>query len=111
MADDLNSIPVSPSSNKTPEERSVMSKFFGGGSAPQGEANASPLQDQPPSTSSKFDWKFIGVATLLFILLANPWIDALIGKMPKCESSMVVMGIKGVLFLLLLVVAIWVMKK
>ncbi|HMP28162.1 MAG TPA: hypothetical protein PKD85_01095 [Saprospiraceae bacterium] len=74
----------------TPEENSVMKNMFDGG-----QAKKSPK-----------GWihtiKLAGISAALFILLANPWIDAILCKLPYCEdNSMIILAIKGLLFLII----------
>ncbi len=109
VADSLDDIPVAPSSQKTPDEIAAM-RFFEAPSQ-NGDSSSGGQSSGQPQGQSRFDWKFIGVAVVLFLLLANPWADSLIGKIPKCEGALAVTGIKGLLFLLLLIVAVYVMKK
>ena len=93
--DKLSDLPPKNDTIKTPEETALLSQFFGA-SSPGEDVNRS----QQGSLKSRLNWKMIGIATLSFVLLANPWIDKIFCKIPHCGSPAAILGIKTVLFLL-----------
>jgi len=92
--DKLTDLPPTQSPS-TPAEEAVMNQFFG----PPGE---------PAKTTSRFgriEWKLLGATALLFVLLANPWSDLLLCKVPYCGGSMMTSLItKTVLFVIILAI-------
>ena len=82
-------------SPSTPAEDAVMNQFFG-------------PSDEPSKSTSKFsriEWKLLGATALLFVLLANPWVDKLLCKVPYCgESQISSLATKTVLFVIILAV-------
>lgn len=123
--DSLSALPPKNDTLKTPEEEAVLGQLFPpsyGGNPPQNQQmmNVQPQNPQqqpnqmiqpPPQPQKnippgKMNWKLIGISTMLFLILANPWIDKLLCKIPYCEEgSMSLIGIKALLFALLLVIA------
>jgi len=92
MGDDLGSLPEG-ATDISPQEKEVISSLFGSG--PAGGAMHS---------AGGMNWKLIGGATMLFVVLANPWIDAMLCKIPKCGNPMIVFGIKAVLFVVVMMI-------
>jgi len=75
----------------TPQENAVMNQFFG--------------PPQPTSTSkfSRIEWKLLGAIVVLFVILANPWIDMALCKIPYCGGSDISsLATKTVLFAIVL---------
>lgn len=103
----LASLPVKNDTMKTPEEDNIIKQLFA--KPPTPATSATQPADQPPAPlpqnkpPSKINWKFTGLAIFLFILLANPFVDNLISKLPYCGGSAGIMGVKTVLFAILLV--------
>ncbi len=89
--DKLTDLPPKQSSS-TPAEDAVMNQFFG----------------PPTESTSRFgriEWKLLGATALLFVLLANPWIDLILCKVPYCGGSqMTSLATKTVLFVIILAV-------
>lgn len=115
--DKLSDLPPKNDTVKTPEETAVMDQFFPGGGVAASNAPPSHQPDagEPPQpqqlykstdpSSSRLNWKLIGFSAVLFISLANPWIDKLLCNIPYCGgNTMTLLGIKVLLFLLLIVV-------
>ena len=123
--DKLSDIPSKNDTVKTPEEEAVMNQFFSIGSTiPQTQGYSSqhpqdfssgarsqamvagqPSGCPPQCRSSKLNWKFISLSAILFVLLANPWIDQIFCKIPYCGSNVIsLLGIKVLLFLILIIV-------
>lgn len=119
--ENLATLPPKNDTIKTPEEEAIMKQLFPNPPQPH------PVQPSPPSSTgshpsmgnaspsgnnssskppSTIKWKLVGVTILLFILLANPWVDALFTKVPYCgEGGMTVLGVKALLFAILFVLA------
>lgn len=92
MGDELVSLPEAPT-DISPQEKEAINSLFG-------ESKISGVS----SGVSSMNWKLIGGSLALFALLANPWIDSMICKIPKCENPMIIFGIKMILFTLVMVV-------
>ena len=113
--DRLSELPVKGDTVKTDEESEIINHFFPGGSTQgpqQGQQHLSPIQQGNSSSSnstlmSKLNWKLIGMASILFVVLANPWIDSLFCKMPYCgENAAALFGIKTLLFVIIMTMII-----
>jgi len=121
----LSELPPKADTIKTPEETEILNKFFPGGIPPGVYPGAMQQQGMPPGAmqqqgmppgamqqqsldpenQSRINWKMVGLAVTLFVILANPWIDNVLCKIPYCgENSMMLFAIKTCMFLLLLVV-------
>lgn len=101
--DRLTDLPLNPNSQKTPEESQILNQFFPGKPQENQEVPSNP--NPSPQNQKKMNWKVIGITTLLFVLLANPWMDGLFCKIPYCgENSTVIFGVKTILFMLLIIV-------
>lgn len=114
--DSLEELPT-VESHPTPQENAVIQEFF----ASPAQQNQQTVQ-QPPvgqqvgsqpqqsmkqlstattgNSKRKLDFKKLGATMLLFAMLANPWIDGLVCKIPKCENPQTVFVVKLVVFLL-----------
>jgi len=127
--DKLSDLPVKNDTVKTPEEAAVMNQFFPGGqtgghASPQGmppqgpppgargpppgamiPGGQGPPPQAQPAQKSRLNWKLIGLSAVLFVALANPWIDAMFCKIPYCgTNAAALLGIKVLLFLMLIIV-------
>lgn len=90
--DSLTNLPVDENDNTSPQEQVILSRYFGD-------------EKETSTSSSSMNWKLVGYTSLLFVLLANPWIDKLFEMIPYCGStSYGVFGIKVLLFLFLLII-------
>jgi hypothetical protein len=90
-SDNLSNLP--PVNNQpTEQERSVVNNLFGTPSPPQ-------------THKSGIRWKNIGIGVVAFAILANPWIDKILEKLPYCDNPIMVFGIKIVLFFIILFVS------
>ena len=88
--DRLTDLPPKEDTELTPQEDEVMKNMFGGSGG----------------TPKKRGWmetlKLAAVSALLFLALANPWIDIIFSKLPYCgESSISVLAVKTLLFFIL----------
>ena len=98
--DKLAELPPQNETVKTPEEEQIMNQFFAG----VGQDTVHP-QKESGSFLSRINWKHIGIATLLFAALANPWIDQLFCKVPYCgDNKFSLLGIKTVVFFMLILI-------
>ena len=77
-------LPVKDDTDYTPEELATLQQYFGG----------------VPPKDEGINWKLLGYISVLFVLLANPWIDDLICKIPKCSNPIIVLVLKFVVFIL-----------
>lgn len=96
--DRLSDLPPSDGAQMSPQESDVMQKYF---SAPP---------NSPASTNSKtkVGWmdaiKMAFYVAVLFVFLANPWIDSVMCMVPYCgDSSMILLAVKTLLFMVLFV--------
>jgi len=82
------------SSQTTPQESAVMDQLFGPSSQVKGT-----------SRFNRIEWKLLGATVLLFTVLANPWIDQIICKVPYCGGSQLSsLATKIVLFTIILAI-------
>ncbi len=90
--DKLSDLPPKQSS-PTPQENDVMNQMFG------------PAEPRTPASKfSRVEWKLLGATTLLFVFLANPWIDQILCKVPYCGGSSISSLItRTVLFVIILI--------
>lgn len=98
--DKLTDLPPVENSSKTPEEAQILNQFFGGASDVGDDDTLDSVPQKP-----KMNWKMIGVSVLLFALLANPWIDSVLCKLPKCESTSTIFILKIVVYIILVMCA------
>jgi len=80
---------------KTQEESSIMDQFF-----PEDEPEKD--VDEQPSFFQRLDIKKAAMITFVFILLANPWSDSIISKMPYMDNGLVSFGFKGLIFFVIM---------
>lgn len=88
----LSDLPPADATDMTPQESSVMQKYF----------NAAP--NDTASKTSKAGWmdtiKTAFYAAILFVLLANPWIDTILCVVPYCgDSALTLLAVKTLLFM------------
>lgn len=106
--DRLSDLPEKNDTVKTPEEAAIMGQFFpeNGGPSSRRVGQAEPDEDDEDERSepSRLDWKLIGTSSVLFLALANPWIDSALCKIPYCGSAGMLLVIKFIVFLLLMIV-------
>jgi hypothetical protein len=82
--DRLADLPTDENSTNTPEEENVMKKYF--------------PSSTPPSTKWGTAFKMTGYIAVLFMALANPWIDVILSKIPYCENPIALFFVKGFIF-------------
>jgi hypothetical protein len=87
--------------NISPHEKEVMNKYFGESSPPSEEGGG---DDDVPSKGSTIKWKLVGYTALVFLLLANPWIDTIFCLVPYCGNSLSMFAIKTLLFCIAFVI-------
>ena len=90
--DRLSDLPPKEDTELTPQENEVMKNMFGG-----------------TGSTKKKGWmetlKLAGLSAVLFVVLANPWIDMLFSKLPYCgENVMSTLIVKTLLFLIVWIV-------
>ena len=108
--DKLTDLPVKSDTVKTKDESEIMDQLFPRGARSEGSsaprAGEAPAADSTQaSMRSKLNLKMIGLASLLFVALANPWIDNLFCKLPYCgDNALAVMGVKVLIFIIVLVI-------
>lgn len=97
---------------KSHEEDTILTQIFGSDiDAKKNSALYQSTDISPGQTQPGMDWKLLGVCICLFVICANPWIDKLICKIPKCENSTLVFVIKASIFAVLLLLAMYMLKK
>jgi len=87
--DRLDDLPEKEDAAITPQEKVLITRFFG-------------KEQQPAEDKKKSKWKFIGYVMIAFILLANPWIDNILGVIPNCGSPLAKLGLKAMVFFITL---------
>ena len=91
--DDITQLPLKKGVQLTPQEDEVMRQFF-----PTNQ-NQVPLQG---AQKANLNWKLIGSTALLFVVLANPWIDMAICKIPYCgDNVLLLLLLKLMLFVII----------
>jgi hypothetical protein len=88
MADRLDKLPTK-NTELSDSEKDTIQKFFG-------EGDSSPTKEGQNSIL-----KLVGYTTLLFVALANPFINPLLEKIPYCDSAAGTLALKTVLFMIL----------
>lgn len=88
--DDVNVLPITGQKN-TPPELAILQQYF----ATHGSS---------PSVKTEFGVKESLYATLLFIVMANPVVDHIIGYIPHTGSSLIRAGIKAIIYFVFLYV-------
>lgn len=100
----LSTLPSKNDTVKTPEEEMILQQLFAGppshAAAPSIPVNPNNLP--PPSSHPKLNWKILGLTVALFAVLANPWIDSLLCKIPYCGGGIGITALKTLLFFILL---------
>ena len=89
----LDDLPVSDESKPSPQEEQVMDKYFSGAAA---------------KADNNLKWgmtfKLAGLASLLFMALANPFVDSLFTILPYCGGNAFgIFGVKIFIFMMLFV--------
>jgi len=105
--DNLSDLPIKNDTVKTKEEVEVIEQFFPGksvepfpGGAPQNDSG-----NTLDTLKTKLNWKLIGLSSLLFVALANPFIDGIFCKIPYCgDNAMTMLGIKVFLFIITMII-------
>lgn len=89
--DKLDSLQLKEDTKHTPEEIKILQEYF---------------EDESESENYLgVNWKMVGYATLIFILLANPWIDTAFEKVSFLGSNPIsIFAVKVVLFFILFAV-------
>jgi len=88
--DDLTTLPLNDDAVVSPQETEVIERFF-------------PNSETSPSSDGSSNLTLIGYATLLFIALANPFVDNLLEKIPWFNGSHVsVIAVKTLIFVIIL---------
>ncbi len=115
--DRLSDLPIN-NTPLSPQEQQVMHQYFGpspqGSQGPpqglQGPPKAQPEHfsqkgSAPASSSGNLNWKLIGSVSLLFVMLANPWIDMALCKIPYCgDRAILLLAIKLVIFVIVYII-------
>nr|QBK87017.1 MAG: uncharacterized protein LCMAC103_03610 [Marseillevirus LCMAC103] len=85
----LSDLPVVAETSSTPAELEVMQRFF-------------TKHARTGAPAAKHAAKTAFFLTLLFVVLAHPWCDAVLSKVPKCdESPLMRFAVRVLLFFLL----------
>ena len=97
--DKLSDLPVADT-EPTPQETQVMEKYFGDSDGENAEKE---------SPKKVLGWgatiKLAGLGALLFLALANSWVDMIFDKIPYCgENALTILGVKALVFMILFVV-------
>jgi hypothetical protein len=93
--DSLNDLPVNDSIQLSQQEKATIEELF-----PQSEELVAAAEQSRGSSKRRLNIKGVLYFTVLFLLLANPWVDDIFCKIPKCANSATVFAVKTVIFLL-----------
>jgi len=90
--DKLSDLPPKDGAEMSPQESDVMKKYFDA--------------DEPQGKKAKAGWmdsiKVAFYASVLFLALANPWVDTLLCSIPYCgDNALTLLAFKVLLFLIL----------
>lgn len=116
--DNLDNLPLKEDTNPSSHEEEVMGRFFSQGPqqrGPPGGSHGGPPRGPPqggvnPGVSNDpepdgLNWKIVGYTTVLFLALANPWIDTILCKVPYCgDNAFMLLAMKTLAFALLYVI-------
>jgi len=107
--DRLSDLPVSRGGRVTPKEKELVEKYLD----PQGAGSSSGAQSSGPgrNSSQPRTWmetiKGVCIATVVFLALANPWIDKLMVLIPYIgQSPLYILLFKALLFMVFMVVVL-----
>lgn len=90
----LSDLPLADDDDLTPQEKAAMTKHFG---------------SAKPKTKSGWreTFKLVCYTLIIFLMLANPWVDSFFCMVPYCGSSAIsLLGLKAVLFTLFFVLVL-----
>jgi len=85
--DHLSSLPTKDDTSHTKEENEVMAKYFNKDGAAA-----------PAKSTFKDTLKIALIVTIIFIILANPWIDSMLCIVPYCGNPLVLTAVKALIF-------------
>ena len=104
--DKLEDLPVKNDTVVSPQENNIMDEYFGGNNgqnAAQMSAQGAQHQNKDETKRASINWKLIGYSALIFVLLANPWVDGMFEKMPYCSNTMLILALKVMIFIVAMV--------
>lgn len=91
--DKLDDVPLSDT-EISDKEREILDKYF-----PQSKDSGK------WRTDISGGWKWIAYYVIVFVILANPWIDSFISKLPYCpDNKLIILLIKALLFVVAIVI-------
>lgn len=98
----LSDLPPKDDAEMSPQESDVMQKYFNASASGGGGAKSG-------GVSGKTGWmdtiKLALYATVLFLILANPWVDQVMCMVPYCgDNALTLMAVKALLFMIVFVV-------
>ena len=67
----------------SPKKKALIQKFTGG----VGATSARKSQKSKDGESSSDKWKLVGYITVIFLVLANPWISGMLSNLPYVGGS------------------------
>lgn len=77
---------------QTSSEKEIMERFF------DNSGNSEDKDDKKNTLLGRINWKLLGATIGAFMLVANPWIDSIIEKLPYTNTTISKFGLKTVLF-------------
>lgn len=90
----LDDLPTKENAQPSPEQHALMDKFFG--EAPEEKG-----------FMEKMQLKKVFAFVIAFGLLANPWVDGLLSKIPYLSNGVAVFGVKMVIFFIAALLINW----
>lgn len=107
--ENLQNIPEThDSQNITPEENETMDYYLGNLEDSQNskdDTTAENTNSVVKKNKKPVNWKVVGVAVVGFVLLANPFIDNALSKIPKMESNINRFFFKFIFFLTMVILS------
>ena len=102
IMDNLDELPEAEYS-QSPNEQQVMTRFFDGNGDADAKKNGGAGKNGGKSgRMSRVNFKRLGAAVVAFIAVGNPWVDGILEKIPYAQSPVSKLGIKTLIFTVLL---------
>lgn len=104
--DSLEQLPL-PEGEISQNEERIVNKYFGEDNNRSAASGGSP----PPTKSVGFTkaLKITGILAVIFVIIANPWIDGIFCKIPYCGSKAGSLAVKTLIYAMIVFFALYFM--